>query len=71
MQCASILHPDRLTLVVVNKELDQNALKMRLERNLMDANYYLPTNPMPKSFSTEPAAADVPQVIPADKPASI
>ncbi|MGV2949095.1 insulinase family protein, partial [Acinetobacter sp. AGC35] len=64
-------HPDRLTLVVVNKELDQNALKMRLERNLMDANYYLPTNPMPKASPQRPAEADVPEVIPADKPASI
>ena len=64
-------HADHLTLVVVNNELDQNALKMRLERNLMDANYYLPTNPMPKASPQRPAEADVPEVIPADKPASI
>lgn len=64
-------HPDRLTLVVVNKELDQNALKMRLEQNLMDANYYLPTNPMPKASPQRPVEADVPEAIPADKPASI
>ncbi len=65
------LHPDRLTLVVVNKELDKDALKMRLEQNLMDANFNLPANPVPKASPPRAVAADAPAETPADRPASI
>ena len=65
------LHPDRLTLVIVNKELDKDALKRRLEQNLIDANFSSPTHQMPKASPQRPAEVDVPATTPADKPASI
>ncbi|MFV5503620.1 pitrilysin family protein [Acinetobacter sp. 226] len=64
-------HPDRLILIVVSKELDKTALEMRLEQNLIDANFYLPARPLPSASPQRPVEADVPVTTPADKPASI
>lgn len=66
------LHPERLTLVVVSQELDKEALKLRLEQNLLDPSTPLPnTIPIPKAYPQKPAEADEPVEIPADTPASI
>ena len=66
------LHPERLTLVVVSQELDKEALKLRLEQNLLDSSTPLPnTIPIPKAYPQKPAEADEPVEIPADTPASI
>lgn len=66
------LHPERLTLVVVSQELDKEALKLRLEQNLLDPSTPLPnTIPIPKAYPQKPAEADEPVEIPVDTPASI
>ena len=66
------LHPERLTLVVVSQELDKEALKLRLEQNLLDPSTPLPnTIPIPKASPQKPAEADEPVDIPVDTPASI
>ena len=66
------LHPERLTLVVVSQELDKEALKLRLEQNLLDPSTPLPnTIPIPKASPQKPAEADEPVEIPVDTPASI
>lgn len=66
------LHPERLTLVVVSQELDKEALKLRLEQNLLDPSIPLPnTIPIPKTYPQKPAEADEPVEIPVDTPASI
>ncbi|WP_291359819.1 MULTISPECIES: M16 family metallopeptidase [Acinetobacter] len=66
------LHPERLTLVVVSQELDKEALKLRLEQNLLDPSTPLPnTIPIPKAYPQKPVEADEPVEIPADTPASI
>ncbi len=66
------LHPERLTLVVVSQELDKEALKLRLEQNLLDPSTPLPnTIPILKAYPQKPAEADEPVEIPADTPASI
>lgn len=66
------LHPERLTLVVVNQELDKEALKLRLEQNLLDPSTPLPnTIPISKAYPQKPAEADEPVEIPVDTPASI
>ncbi|MGE8539297.1 MAG: M16 family metallopeptidase, partial [Acinetobacter sp.] len=65
------LHPDRLTLVVVSKELDQDALRIRLEQNLIDTRFNFLKESMSKAFPQRPVEADAPAAIPADKPASI
>ncbi|MEK5750086.1 insulinase family protein, partial [Acinetobacter nosocomialis] len=59
------LHPERLTLVVVSQELDKEALKLRLEQNLLDPSTPLPnTIPIPKAYPQKPAEADEPVEIP-------
>lgn len=66
------LHPERLTLVVVSQELDKEALKLRLEQNLLDPSTPLPnTIPISKAYPQKPAEADEPVEIPVDTPASI
>lgn len=66
------MHPERLTLVVVSQELDKEALKLRLEQNLLDPSTPLPnTIPISKAYPQKPAEADEPVEIPVDTPASI
>jgi len=66
------LHPERLTLVVVSQELDKEALKLRLEQNLLDPSTPLPNMiSIPKAYPQKPAEADESVEIPADTPASI
>lgn len=66
------LHPEHLTLVVVTQELDKEALKLRLEQNLLDPSTPLPnTIPILKAYPQKPVEADEPVEIPVDTPASI
>src|SRR5690606_6640623 len=58
------LHPDGLALVVVNKELDKDAEKLRLEQNLMHANFNLPASPVLKACPPRAVAADAPAETP-------
>ncbi|MGE8561980.1 MAG: M16 family metallopeptidase [Acinetobacter sp.] len=70
------LHPERLTLIVVNDKLDKQALQATLEQNLLPQKV-TPLAPaieqIPKTTIAPPAkeVIDVPASFPTDAPASI
>ncbi|WP_425916604.1 insulinase family protein [Acinetobacter sp. TSRC1-2] len=70
------LHPERLTLIVVNNKLDKRALETTLKQNLLPQVPKLATpsiEQIPKTIIAPPAKEiiDVPASFPTDAPASI
>jgi zinc protease len=70
------LHPERLTLIVVNDKLDKQALQATLKQNLLPHEPTLPSpsiEQMPKMIIAPPVkeVIDVPGSFPTDAPASI
>ena len=70
------LHPERLTIIVVNEKLDKQALEAALNQNLLPDTAKLPApsiEQIPKTIIAPPAkeAIDVPVSFPTDAPASI
>ena len=70
------LHPERLTIIVVNEKLDKQALEATLNQNLLPDAPKLPApsiEQIPKTIITPPAkeGVDVPVSFPTDAPASI
>lgn len=65
------LHPDRLSLVVVNAELDKAALALRLQQNVIDAQFKSLDGSGPKASLQKSLEADAHVEIPAGRPASI
>ena len=70
------LHPERMTIIVVNEKLDKQALETTLNQNLLPDTAKLPApsiEQIPKTFIAPPAkeGVDVPVSFPTDAPASI
>lgn len=67
------LHPERLTLIVVNDQLDKTALETRLKQNLNPHTAQpLPTENLPKILNPpEKEVIDLPVSFPTDAPEAI